>query len=85
MAAQLEGDCARHKLQKVQRQYTGDVAELGAVLRATVAATLTIRYEAVVRCKGTGTVDLFEYLFDGQGRMLSRSKVVFRNSSHLEY
>lgn len=81
---QLKTDCLKHKIIKVQMQYTGSESQLSSILKAD-SLSLTIKYELIVRCKRQKEVDLFEYLFNDTGKLISTSKIVFKNSSHLEY
>lgn len=82
----LNQDCSDHKVVKVQRQFTGSENNLFLQLKSgKAAADLTIKYELIVRCKNQNGVDLFEFLFDEEGTIVSKSKIVFKNSSHLEY
>ncbi|WP_373534405.1 hypothetical protein [Microcoleus sp.] len=83
---QLDVDCSSHKIRKVQRQYTGTEKDLFSLLNTgKKPENLTIKYELIVKCKQPNSVDLFEYLFDHEGKLMSKSKIVFKNSSHLEY
>ncbi len=86
ITAQLGRDCLKHRVNKIQVQYSGTDAALLERLRTGVASTeLTVHYEIMVRCKQPQKVELFEYLFSGTGMLVSASRVVFKNSSHLEY
>jgi hypothetical protein len=86
ITAQLTKDCSKHRVGKVQVQYTGMDAALLAKLRTgQTDAALTVHYEMMVRCDLPQKVELFEYLFSGTGGLVSASRVVFKNSSHLEY
>ncbi len=86
IALRLAMDCTRHKVVKVQEQYTGTTSSLLHILRADGGEQpLRTNYELIVRCRQERSVDLYEYLFSGEGGLLSRAKIVFRNSSHLEY
>ncbi len=82
----LLAGCLNHRIVKVQIQYTGSESVLAAVLhKSETNPSPTIRYELIVRCKQENSVDLFEYLFSEEGSIISTSKIVFKNSSHLEY
>lgn len=82
----LNKDCIKHKITKIQRQYSGSEQVLLAVITAEkVNDSPAIHYEIIVRCKLEKSVELFEYLFNSEGSPLSISKIVFKNSSHLEY
>ena len=83
---QLNSACSKYKIVKVQEQYSGDASALISMLKAgTNRSSLTIKYELVVKCHQQKKVDLFEYLFSDKGQLISISKIVFKNSSHLEY
>lgn len=83
---QLNIDCLSHKIVKVQRQFLGSENELLFLIKnRNVFEPLKIRYEMIIRCKYEKKVDLFEYLFNYDGKLISRSRIIFKNSSHLEY
>lgn len=83
---QLNIDCLSHKIVKVQRQFLGSENELLFLIKnRDVFEPLKIRYEMIIRCKYEKKVDLFEYLFNYDGKLISRSRIIFKNSSHLEY
>jgi hypothetical protein len=83
---QLGKDCDKHKIRKVQIQYSGDRDEILAKTKGKDKATdITTRYEIIVRCRADWNVNLYEYLFSDAGQILTTSKIIFKNSSHLEY
>lgn len=83
---QLNNDCQKHKIDKVQIQYTGKPADLITLFNGEeVSNRLTVQYEIIVKCRKKEDVNLYEYLFSDSGIILSISKIVFKNSSHLEY
>ena len=83
---QLNIDCLSHKIVKAQRQFLGSENELLFLIKnRDVFEPLKIRYEMIIRCKYEKKVDLFEYLFNYDGKLISRSRIIFKNSSHLEY
>lgn len=83
---QLQLDCAKHIIRKTQKQYTGAESALFSLLHDhTQSDDIQINYELIVKCKEQKEVHLFEYLFSEKGVLLSKSKIVFKNSSHLEY
>ena len=86
ISLQLKKDCLKHKIVKVQKQYKGSESELFLLLKADKKSqSLIIKYELIVRCRQQKKVDLYEYLFENKGVLISISKIIFRNSSHLEY
>lgn len=86
ISSQLKKDCLKQKIVKVQIQYSGTSSEILSKLRENkISGNLTSKYEVVVRCKSKDTVVLFEYLFNKTAQVVSRSEIIFKNSSHLEY
>ncbi|MGB0176357.1 MAG: hypothetical protein ACPF9D_04270 [Owenweeksia sp.] len=84
--AVLRSDCTRFSIRKVQVQYSGSRNNLISKLRmdSTTAGYVT-RYELVTKCRTDEDIALYEYLFDSEGLSLTRSKIIFNNSSNLEY
>lgn len=86
VAMQFKLDCSKYKIIKVQKQFTGSENELfSPLINGIHSEQLKIKYEIIVRCNQEKKVDLFEYLFNEKGNLISKSKIVFKNSSHLEY
>lgn len=84
----LKGDCLKHRIDKVQVQYAGKPSELIAIIALNGKSQnhdVIIQYEIIVKCRQEEEVNLYEYLFSEAGQILSVSKIVFKNSSHLEY
>ena len=83
---QLKQDCSKHKMVKIQRQFTGTENDLFFLLRNGIySEQIKIKYEIVVRCNEQKGVNLLEYLFNEKGLLVTKSKIIFKNSSHLEY
>lgn len=86
VSAQLALDCLKYKIVKVQIQFTGSKFELLSLIKTGVKSDqILTNYEIVVRCKQQNNVELFEYLFDDKVQLINKSKIVYKNSSHLEY
>ena len=86
ISSQLQQDCSKHSIVKVQEQFTGSRKDLFSLLKTgSQAEELQIKFELIVKCKQEKEVNLFEYLFDDKGQQLAKSVIVFKNSSHLEY
>lgn len=82
----LHTECSRIKVQKIQSQFLGNEKELLHLSKSIVGNNnLEMNYEIIIRCKYQNKVDLFEYLFDKNGKFISKSILIFKNSSHLEY
>ncbi len=83
---QLDADCTRHRVRKTQVQYTGSPAALlSQVSGQGTPAALATHYELVVKCRSVKQVELFEYLFDAAGQVRTKSTIIFKNASNLEY
>lgn len=83
---QLQNDCIKYKIEKIQVQYSGSEEQLLAKLKnLSYVQNLVTKYEVVVKCTSKNNVELLEYLFTDTGTVLSVSTIVFKNSSHLEY
>lgn len=83
---QLQLDCSKFRIVKIQNQYTGSKYDLFTFLRkGKINNELIMKYEIVVRCNTSGEIDLVEYLFNVEGIVLAKNIIVFKNSSHLEY
>ena len=83
---QLDLNCLKHKINKIQTQYLGNSKNLSFLFKQNSnTQKLETNYELIVRCNQENEVNLFEYLFNHQGKLISTSKIIFRNSSHLEY
>jgi len=86
ISAQLESDCNRYRISKVQRQYSGQPIDLLSYLNTGEGqSTLIIRYELVVACRENRKLTPYEYLFSEDGQLISVAEIIFKNSSHLEY
>ncbi len=86
MQAQLQKNCLKHKIVKIQIQYSGTHSALLKQLNSEgIISGITINYELIVQCKSTDGVDLFEYKFNDTGELISKARIIFKNSSHLEY
>ncbi len=82
----FRSDCNRFSVRKVQVQYSGSRTTLIAKLKtdSTTVGYIT-RYELITKCRTDEDIALYEYLFDSEGLSLTRSKIIFNNSSNLEY
>lgn len=85
IASRLNTDCKKYSIKKTQVQYSGDEASVRKTLQESATSESSVRYELVVKCKKEEGTDLYEYLFDSNGRFLSVAKIVFSNASNIEY
>ncbi len=75
----------RFRLKRIQQQWTGTRIVLLQAIRGQVAAGIELRYELVVRGRGTDGVQWYEFLFSASGQEERRSAIVFRNTDNLDY
>lgn len=82
----INQECRTFIIEKVQHQITGDENIIANHFKGLVVnSELTEKYELVVRCKYKSDVSLIELLFNQRGVLESKSIIVNKNSSHLEY
>lgn len=84
--AYFQEDCLKFELSKIQIQYSGNPSALIYTFRNNKSTEeVIVKYEVVVKCKSKKGIHLFEYLFDDTGKLISKYRIRFNNSSHLEY
>jgi hypothetical protein len=75
----------RHKINKVQIQYSAEKTVLLAILNnKTNHNESKIQYEIVVAGKKNGRPKLYELTFTGKGELLKSSEIILRNTDNLE-
>ena len=76
----------KHKIDKIQLQYTGNRDVLFAVIRnRTTTHSYTTKYELVVNAKAKGERKLYEITFNNEGDLEQVSEIIFKNTDNLEY
>lgn len=84
--AVLSHMCSDHEISKIQKQYTGAPSVLLSLLKGQeLTGKFTTKYEVVATCESESKTDQFEYLFSDEGKLLQQFKIIFKNSSNLEY
>ncbi len=74
------------KLQKIQRQYTGDRADMLRLMKGEVSDDIiTIKYEIVLKARTKGAYETIEYLFSENGAVERKSVIVLKNTDNLEF
>ncbi len=77
---------AKFKINKVQRQYSGDTDHImNYFLREADTKVLIINYEIVITTKTNGAFAMYEYLFDKNGVFIQKSRVTSRMTDNLEF
>jgi hypothetical protein len=86
VSEQLGERCSKHSIVKVQKHHKGNERELlSLMLDNDSKPSVILQYELIVRCRHEKSVDLYEYQFTEKGMLITIAKIIFRNSSHLEY
>lgn len=86
ISSHLGESCTAFSIEKIQIQYSGENLILFSCDPNKASEyEFVIRYEVVVKCRQDRNVELMEYLFNDQGQPILVSKIVLKNSSHLEY
>ena len=84
--SQLCRICSRYNISKIQVQYSGSQSILLSLLKGEEPIeNFTTKYEIITKCVAERKTELFEYLFSDEGKILKTSKIIFKNSSNLEY
>ena len=82
----LVGAHAKFKINKVQRQYSGDTNYImNNFLREADSKVLIINYEIVITTKTDGAFAKYEYLFDKNGVFIQKSRVTSHMTDNLEF
>ncbi|CAM3430347.1 hypothetical protein [Aequorivita lipolytica] len=86
IGTRLQKDCIKHRINKIQIQYTGNQIPLFLkLLSGKPTEDLTVKYEIIVKCRSEKSTELFEYLFTDKGHFVLASQIIFKPSYHLEY
>ncbi len=86
ISTRLQKDCIKHRINKIQIQYTGNQIPLFLkLLSGKPTEDLTVKYEIIVKCRSEKSTELFEYLFTDKGHFVLASQIIFKPSYHLEY
>ncbi len=78
----------RHRICKTQIQYSGKPELVLAFLqqsKITAMPTVVTRFEIVAKVKSGNTSREVEFLFDKNGKLLSKAVIIQKNADHLEY
>jgi len=82
----LSREYGNFKLIKVQIQYSGNKEGIvGKIVRGDSTEGVVIRYEIVVGVKVKGTFEKFEYLFNTEGAVVKKERILLKMTDNLEY
>lgn len=79
----LKMNFEKHKIKKIQIQYTGKENDL--LNLKTNTENLTVKYEVVIRGRKDTKEAFYEYLFSESGELEEKTQIDFRNTDHLDY
>lgn len=83
---ELNAIFVRHKLKRIQRQWTGSrKAVLEMIQKGKTPLNVTTKYEIIVKGKGENGVRMYEILFDESGSMEKKLIIEFNNTDNLDY
>jgi hypothetical protein len=85
MVAYFDTTYTKHRFQKIQQQLSGPPEAVRAAIRSEPASSVTYRYEVEFYGKNDEGKALWEGLFDDQGQLLQRRKIVLRPTDNLNY
>ncbi len=75
----------RHSIQKIQKQWTGDLEDLEDLIDEDEEENLTIRYELEFYGKNESRDELWEGLFDNRGMILQKRVIKLRPVDNLNF
>lgn len=83
----LKSTFLRYKIQKTQIQYSGAPDNILAYLKTNITSqnNITTKYELIIKGKTKTTKNLYEFTFNAKGIFEKSSKIVFKNTDHLEF
>lgn len=81
----LNSTFKKHKIRKIQIQFSGEEKDLINYFNSDIKNNITIKYEIVLKGKTNSGKHLYEFLFNQNGQLESTSKIVFRNTDNIEF
>lgn len=82
----LESNFTKHHIRKVQIQYLGNRQELLDFFQNNLnSKDIDRNYEIVLKGVTEDSIELYEFLFTDQGKLLRKSKIIFRNTDNLQF
>ncbi|WKN46026.1 hypothetical protein [Tunicatimonas pelagia] len=85
IVAYLDTTYIKHRIRKIQQQLTGSPEVVRAVVQGEPAEEVTYRYEIEFYGKNRQSKALWEGLFDGQGQLQERKRIILRPTDNLLY
>lgn len=84
--SQLDSLFVRHKTRKIQLQYSGNIQSIGNLIKnKSKERHYSTNYEFVVKGKVNKLWQLYEITFNDKGSLITKSRIVFRNTDNLEF
>lgn len=85
MATYFDSTYTKHRIRKIQQQLTGLPEAVRAAIQDEPAGEVTYRYEVEFYGKSHRSKALWEGLFDDQGQLQERRRIVLRPTDNLMY
>ncbi len=86
MAKHLEAVFTKYDVRKVQIQFLGDEKTLISISKDKFKVTDTSHnYEIILKGVTDDSVELYEFLFSGDGDFMQKAKIIFRNIDNLQF
>ncbi|MEE4257675.1 MAG: hypothetical protein V2I47_11605 [Bacteroidales bacterium] len=83
---ELGSSFSKYKVQRLQHQYSGNIPSFSSFLYSLETRNeYILKYEIVVKGKTEDGWNLYELLFDQDGALEKRSRIIFRNTDNLEF
>ncbi len=77
----------RYKIQKIQIQYSGTPKNVLTALKNNnlLKDNITTKYELIIKGKTQTSKNLYEFTFNAKGNFEKNSKIILKNTDHLEF
>lgn len=86
ITTQLDSIFEKHTIEKLQVQYRGEISSFASYIDTkTERNKYTLNYELVVKGRISRKWNLYEVVFDENGNWKNTSKIMLRDTDHLEY
>ncbi len=86
ITASLQNNYSKHKIRKLQVQYSGDINSLAELLENSASQNrYKVRYEIIVKGRKNRQWNLYEITFNHAGELKKTDQIIFRNTDNLEF
>jgi len=85
LESELAGSFDKFKIRKIQIQYSGSEEQLSRAIRFLDYKQVLKKYEIVIEGKKDRNIDLWECLFDADGKLLSKRRIIEKPTNNLDF